>query len=119
MNNKSTWQIYFYEDHRGRSPVMEYINKLPASDRARINNVLRLLEEFGTKLGMPHARPIEGKLWELRPGGNRLLYFLYLGRTFVILHAFRKQTKRTPDREIEIANRRMSAILEEENDANF
>ena len=60
--DEANWQINFYEDHRGKSPVLEFINQLPASDRAKINNALRLLEEFGTRLGMPHARPIEGKL---------------------------------------------------------
>jgi phage-related protein len=112
--NEANWQINFYEDHRGRSPVLEFINRLPASDRVKINNALRLLEEFGTQLGMPHARPIEGKLWELRPGSNRLFYFLCTSREFVILHGFKKQTMRTPDREIEIARHRMLELLEDE-----
>jgi len=56
------WQIHFYEDHRGRSPVLEFIKRLPTSDKAKITNALRLLEEFGTQLGMPHAPPVEGKL---------------------------------------------------------
>jgi phage-related protein len=114
MAKKETiWQIAFYEDHRGRSPVLEFINSLPAGDRAKINNAFRLLNEFGTQLGMPHARPIEGKLWELRPGGNRLFYFLFTGKTFVILHGFRKQTMRTPEREIDIAKRRMTELSED------
>jgi phage-related protein len=112
--DQAEWQIHFYENRRGRSPVLEFINRLPAGDRAKINNTLRLLEEFGIQLGMPHARRIEGKLWELRPGGNRLLYFLFTGRTFVILHGFKKQTMRTPDREIEIAKRRILELLEDE-----
>ena len=56
MAKKETiWQINFYEDHRGKSPVLEFINALPAGDRAKINNAFRLLTEFGTQLGMPHA----------------------------------------------------------------
>ena len=66
------WQIHFYEDHRGKSPALDFINNLSPKDRAKVNNILRLLEEFGTNLGMPHARRIEGRLWELRPGDNRL-----------------------------------------------
>jgi len=108
------WQIHFYEDQRRKSPVLEFINRLPAGDRAKVNTALSLLEEFGIQLGMPHARPIEGKLWELRPGGNRLFYFLFTGRRFVVVHGFKKQTMRTPDREIEIAKRRMLELLEDE-----
>jgi phage-related protein len=107
------WQIHFYEDHRGKSPVLDFINGLSPRDRAKINNAFRLLEEFGTNLGMPHARRIEGRLWELRPGGNRLFYFLYLERKFVILHGFRKQSMKTPEREIATALRRMKEISEE------
>jgi len=41
-----------------------------------------------------------------------LLYFACIGRRFVILHGFRKQTRKTPAREIETAERRMADFLE-------
>ena len=107
------WSIRFYEDHRGKSPVLDFIKNLPASDRAKVNNTLRLLEGFGTVLGMPHARQIEGRLWELRPGGNRLFYFLYVNNQFVILHGYRKQSMKAPEKEIDTARRRMDELLEE------
>ncbi len=107
------WQIHFYEDRRGKSPVLEFINSLSPKDRAKVNNIFRLLEEFGTNLGMPHARRIEGQLWELRPGDNRLFYFLYLERKFVILQGFRKQSMKTPEKEIATALRGMKEISEE------
>lgn len=107
------WKIRFYEDRRGKSTVLEFINQLPERERAKVFNTLRLLQEFGVDLGMPHARRIKGRLWELRPGDNRLFYFLYVKDTFVILHGFRKQSMKTPEREIETALRRMQEILEE------
>lgn len=111
--NKASWRVGFYQDRRGQSPVSDFINDLPAQDRARIELAIRLLIEFGTELGMPHARPLRDRIWELRPGGVRLLYFAYVHRQFVILHGFRKKTSRTPDREIETAVRRMNELLEE------
>jgi phage-related protein len=107
------WQIRFYEDHRGKSPVLEYLNKLQANERVKIYNALRLLAEFGPDLSMPHVRRIEGRLWELRPGASRLFYFLLVNQTFVILHAFRKQSQKTPELERQTALRRMQEILEE------
>jgi phage-related protein len=107
------WQIFFYEDHRGTSPALDFMNSLSAKDRAKVNNVLRLLEEFGTDLGMPHARRIRGRLWELRPGDIRLFYFLQIGRKFVILHGYRKQSVKAPEKEIATALRRMQELLEE------
>jgi phage-related protein len=106
------WQIHFYEDHRGKSPALDYINSLPPRDKVKVSNILRLLEEFGTALAMPHARRIEGRLWELRPGDNRLFYCLHDGKQFVILHGFRKKTMQTPEKEIQTALRRMNELLE-------
>ena len=95
---------------------MEFLSELPAQDRVEVRNVLRLLQEFGVLLGMPHARPITGhrKLWELRAGSLRLLYFAHAGRRFVILHGFRKQSQKTPTQEIVSAERRMARLLERE-----
>ncbi len=112
-NIKGPWRIGFYQDHRGQSPILDFVNGLPAQDRARIDLALRLLHEFGTALGMPHARPVRDRIWELRPGGVRLLYFANINHQFVNLHGYRKTTQRTPDREIETAIRRMNEITEE------
>lgn len=107
------WSIVFYKDQRGKCPPLEFIEDLPVMEQAKIRNVLRFLREFGTHLGMPHAGPIQGRLWELRPGGIRLFYFAYIGQQFVILHGYRKQSQKAPDREIEIALRRMEELINE------
>jgi len=107
------WNIVFYVDHRGKCPPREFIEELPVMEQAKIRNVLRLLQEFGSNLSMPHAKQIKGKLWELRPGGVRLFYFAYIGQQFVILHGYRKQSQKAPDREIEIAIRRMQELMDE------
>lgn len=110
------WNIVFYTDNRGKCPILEFIEKLPLLEQAKVRNALRLLREFGTALGMPHAKPIQGKLWELRPGGVRLFYFAYIDRQFVILHGYRKQSMKTPQREIAVALRRMEKLLSEVKD---
>lgn len=44
---------------------------LPADMRARFLHVAELLEAFGPQeVGMPHVRPVEGKLWEMRMRGR-------------------------------------------------
>src|SRR5512139_221483 len=109
------WSIAFWTDRRGRSPVLEFLDKLDAHERAEAENAFRLLREFGTLLGMPHARPVSGhsKLWELRPGPNRIFYVAQVGRSFVLLHAYRKQGQKAPAREIAAAEKRMAEILED------
>ena len=107
------WKISFYEDHRGKSSVLDFIRGLTAKDRAKVNNALRLLEEFGTELGMPHARRIQKGLWELRPGANRLFYFMQVRGRFVILHGYRKRSRKAPEKEIATALRYMKNLSEE------
>ena len=108
------WNVVFYIDCRGKCPPLEFINELPEMEQAKIRNALRLLREFGTSLDMPHARPVQGKLWELRPGSIRLFYFAYINQQFVILHGYRKQTMKAPGREIMIALRRLEELISEE-----
>jgi phage-related protein len=116
MQQPPRWTIEFFTDARGKSAVIEFINSLPERDQVAIGRLLLLLQEFGVHLGAPYARPVTGhrKLWELRPGAIRLFYFAHTGQRFVILHAFRKKTQKTPRREIAIAERRMKEFLEEE-----
>ena len=116
MTIQAGWGIELYTDHRGQSPVAEFLGTMPERERAEARNAFRLLREFGIVLGMPHAKPVTGhrKLWELRAGPVRLFYFAHTGRRFVILHAFRKKSQKTPTREIGIAERRMSEVIEGE-----
>jgi phage-related protein len=111
---KIMWNIEFYIDHRRKCPPLEFVEGLPVMEQAKIRNALRLLQEFGTNLSMPHAKQIKGKLWELRPGGVRLFYFAFIGQRFVILHGYRKQSQKAPNREIEIAMRRMQELMDED-----
>jgi len=55
------WSILFYKDRRGKCPPLESIDELPAMEQAKIRNGLRLLQEFGMSLGLPNAKPIQGK----------------------------------------------------------
>jgi phage-related protein len=109
------WRIEFYTDSRGHSPVTEYISVLSAQEQAEVRDEIRLLREFGLQLKEPHVRQVTDhpKLWELRPGANRIFYFAHTGRKFFLLHAYRKKSQKAPAREIRMAEKRMVELLEE------
>lgn len=47
---------------------------LPPDMRARFLHIAEMLAEFGPqRVGMPHVRPLEGKLWEIRMTGGTAL----------------------------------------------
>jgi phage-related protein len=95
----SPWTVDKYRDARGRVPVDDYLKGLLPRDHARVLRVIDLLVDYGPMLKMPHARHIEGKIWELRidgrPNSYRVLYAGVPARKcpwgrskFLLLHAF-------------------------------
>jgi len=102
----SRWSIEYYEDHRGGKPVETYIDSLPVEKQANIFRMFDLVKEFGIQLGEPYLKHIEGKIWEMRPGSERILYFTFSGKKFVLLNGFTKKTRKTPKKEIKIAKKR-------------
>ena len=121
MIGQSTgWNLEFYTTIRGESPVVDFLNSLSKTERAKVRNCMRLLGEFGTGLRMPHAKSVSGHtpLWELRPPGIRLLYFAHTGQRFIILHGFRKKCLRIEKRHIAVAERRMNEFLERDRDGD-
>lgn len=110
------WEIEFYKDNYGKEPLTEFLNDLPIKTRARVAKLINLLAEYGVLLKEPYTRQIKGKIRELRVKDNlghiRVLYFTFTGRRFVLLHGFLKKTDKTPEREIELAEKRMMDFLE-------
>ncbi len=74
-----------------------------------------MLETFGPqRVGMPHVRPLEDKLWEMRARGRygiaRTVYVAQHSRTRTVLHVFLKKTQTTPRAAIEIARKQLEAM---------
>ena len=89
--------------------------KLPEDLQGRLLSIgSRLSTEGPSVVGMPHVRPVGGKLWEMRLSGKRgiarALYFAASGRRLIVVRIFVKKTEKTPPQEIELARKRMEAI---------
>ena len=95
----------FYRTESGREPVREWLLSLPfPDDRKRIGEDIKTIE-FGWPIGMPACRPLGGGLHECRTGlGNnrtaRVLFYVDVQNRMVLLHAFIKKSRRTPDEEL-------------------
>jgi len=103
------YTIEFYEKANGKSEIWDFLEKLrlksKSSKDARIqyNQILlyiQLLQNNGTILSENITKHIDENIWELRPGNNRIFYFLHDKNKFILLHSFRKKTQKTPYREI-------------------
>jgi phage-related protein len=77
--------------------------------------------QLGMSLGLPVSRPMpsvaEG-VHEFRfrdaSGIQRVFYYVNDPRAILIFHAFVKKTRKTPDEEIKLAQRRLKEMLEED-----
>lgn len=69
--------------------------------------------QFGWPIGMPLVRKMEADLWEVRVSlDNRVarVFFTVEHTTMVLLHGFIKKGQKTPQKEIEIARRRLALV---------
>lgn len=87
---------------------------LPKELQARFLRIADMLEEVGPqRLGLPHIRPLESKLWEMRMQGKdgiaRAIYAAVQGKRLLVLHVFVKKTEATPRAAIETALQRLKA----------
>ena len=112
------YEIELYQTATGNVPIKKYLREISkrqgVAELARIRLYVELLREHGMKINnyRPHSiRQIDGDLYELRPGDNRLFFFYYKENRFVLLHGFVKKQKQTPQFEIDTARRRMEDYI--------
>src|SRR5688500_15379651 len=103
----ASWSVESYQDARGRVPVRDAIKDLQPTESARVLRVITLLMDYGPALTMPHAKRLQGKLWQLRmdgrPNSSRVICSAVPGRKFLLLHFFAKKSQATPQKEIDTA----------------
>ena len=109
---KGKYSVIFYKDKRGRVPIADYMDELAKTSHKdarikyrKVRSCIQLLRVHGTSIGKPYVKHLVGEIWELRPLKDRILFAAYDGNCFILLHYFRKETQKTPIREILQAKR--------------
>lgn len=109
------YKVRFFEDSKGKSPVLEYIDNLSDKERAKVSKYINFLKVSGGVLDEPYSKHIKGKIRELRvdfgKNRHRIFYFTFIGRNIIFLHAFLKKTAKTPPKEIEKAGNNCYDII--------
>ena len=106
-------QARFYETAVGRKPVRDWLIDLKPEDRRTIGHDVETVE-FGWPIGMPTCRPLGSGLWEVRSNlGHSTIgrvIFCIVNGDMVLLHGFMKTTQKTPQQDIELADKRRKEI---------
>lgn len=113
------YEILYYTDEDGNSPIEDYIESLVAKtdkdSRIKANKILSYLDilaKHGISAGEPYVKHLDGEIWELRPLRDRFLFAAWDGTKFILLHHFMKETRKTPPREIKQAKRNLKGYRE-------
>ena len=95
--------------------VLAEVESWPVDVVADYAHLLEFLAEHGPNLRLPHSRALGDGLFELRPRGGvgvgRAFYCFLIGKRVVIVHAFIKKTRQTPDKELKLARKRAKDLL--------
>ena len=115
------YELIFYHSRNGSSEIEAHLdtlakegetNKTSRINREKILSYMQALSLYGTRIGAPYVKHIEGDIWELRPLRNRIFFFYWKDKRFVLLHHFIKKSQKTPAKEIQRAKLNLKDFLE-------
>ena len=99
--------------------ALETVRSFSIEVRQEVGALLRILQDGG-QLGMPQSKPmgqVASSAFELRvkdrDGIYRVFYVLFDKNRILVPHAFVKKTQKTPQQEIETAQKRLRRLVHE------
>lgn len=105
--------IVFYQSRDDEKPFEKFFSELSDKMLAKVLRQIELLADQGIEVKEPHAKHVEGPIWELRVKYStnicRILYAVCGHNEIVLLHGFVKKTNKIPKRELDIARKRLNA----------
>lgn len=89
--------------------LKKFIAGLAKTPKTRALHTIDLLIELGNKLGMPHSKRINKRLFELRTKGKPSIriFYEFMNRKAYLIHGFVKKSQKTPKKEIDTAMNRV------------
>lgn len=106
------WKVIVYKNSQGNAPVNEFILTLGLKAQTKVYNTINMLRDYGVSLRSEHMKKLTGtELWELRILGSdsiRIIYVAITGKTFLLLHAFKKKKQEIPQKEIKTVLERLA-----------
>lgn len=105
--------VKFFIDQRGRNPVGEFLDE-NKSIKIKAVMIIKNINEFGLVSVISHIKKLSGlPFWEIRILGKdsaRIIYVSKIKEEIILIHAFKKKSKKTPLKEINIAIKRWQQL---------
>lgn len=106
------WNVVYFESPRGEKFVQEFIDKQNFMVKGKYIGMIDFLEEYGPFLSGKYTKKLRKDLYELRITGKEQVRVFYTVRqkNIILLHAFKKKTQKTPQREMMLALLRLDMV---------
>jgi phage-related protein len=112
VTNIPRFQVKFYKTDTGNEPVREWLLSLSQDEKKTIGEDIKTVQ-FGWPVGMPVSRKVSKDLWEVRSSlHNKIarVIFTVEGSTIVLLHGLIKKTQKLPQKDLDIAKKRLADL---------
>ena len=110
------FEIIFYKDEKGNSPVEKFIIELGKTNRILTAKTRQGIDKLRNRAyhREPLSKHLESELWELRIKAGtdtlRIIYTFTKGQIIILLHIFIKKKNKTPTGELEMARKRLKML---------
>ena len=111
-------RVIFYQDEKGKVPVLEWLDELEQQDPKGLLNCLDRIQQLasmGHELRRPLADFLRDGIYELRASHRRvqyrILYFFHGRNIAIIAHAIVKEGSAVPDVDINRAIERQQLFI--------
>lgn len=115
MIEKQKIPLVFYRLPSGREPVRKFLKAFLPDRKAAGDDILAAQWKF--PVGMPLCRALGNGFYEIRTTlpSQRIArtFIMYHQRRLVALHAFIKKTQKTPEADLQLAQKRQQEIEDE------
>jgi len=104
---KRRWR--FYSTPAGHRPVDAFVDALPEPDAVEVHAAMKEVRDKGLRV----ARHLQGDIYEVRAEGPNDSYRILFAtegkksRVLLAVHAIPKHGQKTPDQDIDLAQRRL------------
>ncbi len=108
------WNVSFYSQR-----VLKDIQEWPMHIQAKFYWIVSIMRDSGIEeIGMPHIKPMKKGLFEIRAQGSegigRAFFCIKKGKVIIILSGFIKKVQKTPQKELDLARKRMEEVQNDE-----
>jgi len=83
-----------------RCDLVEFLSEVDDMTRARLVRTIERIADFGPLKNLDVVKPLGNKLFEMKISWVRIVFFYDEAKLIICTHAFRKDSQKTPKREL-------------------